>query len=40
MDDKLHKQLKILTIQNDTTIQKIVEEFLKEYVKKHQSPKK
>ncbi len=36
IDEELHKQLKIITIQNDTSIQKIVEEFLREYVKTHQ----
>ena len=36
IDDELHKKLKIITIKNDTTIQKIVEEFLKKYVEQHQ----
>lgn len=40
LDDELHKQLKILTIENDTTIQKIVEEFLKKYVEEHLESKK
>ncbi len=35
IDDKLHKQLKIIAIQNGTTIQKIVEDFLKKYVEDH-----
>ena len=37
IDDELHKQLKIITIQNDTTIQKIVENFLKAYVEQNQT---
>ena len=36
LDDELHKKLKIITIQNDTTIQKIVEEFLRKYVEENQ----
>jgi len=39
LDDDFHKQLKILTIQNNTSIQEIVEKFLKEYVKKNQAKK-
>lgn len=36
IDDELHKQLKLIVIKNDTTIQKIVEEFLRNYVEQHQ----
>lgn len=40
VDDDLHKQLKIITIQNDTSIQEVVIKFLEEYVKSHQDKKK
>lgn len=36
IDDTLHKQLKLLAIENNTSIQKIAENLLKEYVKNHQ----
>lgn len=36
IDDELHKKLKIITIKNDTTIQKLVEDFLKKYVAEHE----
>lgn len=35
LDENLLKQLKIITIENGTSIQKIVEAFLIEYAEKH-----
>jgi predicted transcriptional regulator len=40
LDEELLKQLKIITIQNDTSIQRIVEEFLMAYVEQNQGSKK
>jgi predicted transcriptional regulator len=37
LDDDLHKKLKIITIQKDTTIQEIVEVFLRNYVEQNQA---
>jgi len=40
LDDELHKKLKILVIEENTTIQKLVEDFLISYVKEHQKEQK
>lgn len=40
LDDDLHRNLKLLTVKKDTTIQKVVEDFLKEYVKQNQVKEK
>lgn len=40
LDDDLHKKLKIIVIEENTTIQKVVEDFLKSYVEEHQKENK
>jgi hypothetical protein len=39
LDEDLLKKLKIITIQEDTSIQEIVEKFLIQYVNEHQNKK-
>jgi metal-responsive CopG/Arc/MetJ family transcriptional regulator len=39
LDDELHKELKIIVIEKNTSIQEILEKFLKSYIEEHQKAK-
>ena len=39
LDDELHKKLKIIVIERNTSIQEVLEKFLKTYIEEYQKEK-
>jgi hypothetical protein len=39
LDEELYKKLRIIAINENTTIQEIIEKFLKQYIEEHQDKK-